>query len=336
MGGDESPALIAKFFWAQLFGNAPVPTQNSFSFKGQTVIITGSNTGLGFEAAKYAVKLGCAKLIIAVRTVEKGETAKRSIVQLTKCDPEIIEVWSIDLTSYDSIKAFAERADRDLDRVDVLLENAGVASVVWNFVQDHERMVAVNVISTFLLAFLMLPKLKATAAKFDTRPRLTVVSSDRHFAVDFKEKDEPGGIFKALNDKTKSDVAERYELSKLLQVFIVREMAARLSKGQESTPIIMNCVNPGLCKSELSREVDSVMVNIIKFILARSAEQGSRNLIHGAGGELSTHGQYLDMGKAKAPASVVVGPGGEETQRRLYAELVEILEKIVPGVTDNL
>jgi NAD(P)-dependent dehydrogenase (short-subunit alcohol dehydrogenase family) len=332
-GGDATPGHMAKFIGAQLFGNAPKPTT---SFEGQTVIITGSNTGLGFEGAKHVVKLGCAKLIIAVRSVEKGETAKRSLIQTTKCSPEIIDVWPIDLTSYDSVKAFAERADRELDRIDVLLENAAVASVEWNTVLDNERMVTVNVVSTFLLAFFMLPKLKATAAKFGTKPRLTFVTSDTHFLVDFKEKDAPEGIFNRLNDeaKSKKNQSERYPTTKLMQVFIVREMAARLPK--DSTPITINCTNPGLCHSELSRELDGMQVRVAKFLLARSSEEGSRNLIVGAVGGLDTHGQYLDMGKVKTPATVVVGPGGAEAQMRLYTELMEKLDKIVPGVSENL
>ncbi len=332
-GGDATPGHMAKFIGAQLFSNAPKPTA---SFEGQTVIITGSNTGLGFEGVKHVVKLGCAKLIIAVRSVEKGETAKRSIIQATKCNPEIIDVWFIDLTSYDSVKAFAERADRELDRIDVLLENAAVASVEWNTVLDNERMVTVNVVSTFLLAFLMLPKLKATAAKFGTKPHLTFVTSDTHFLVDFKEKDAPEGIFNRMNDeaKSKKKQSERYPTTKLMQVFIVREMAARLPK--ESTPIIINCTNPGLCHSELSRELDGMQVRVAKFLLARTSEEGSRNLIAGAVGGLDTHGQYLDMGKVKTPATVVVGPGGAEAQMRLYTELMEKLDKIVPGVSKNL
>lgn len=332
-GGDGTPSHMAKFIGAQLFGNAPKPTT---SFAGQTVIITGSNTGLGFEAAKHVVRLGCAKLIIAVRSVDKGETAKRSVVQTTGCDANVIEVWPIDLTSYESVKAFAERADRELDRVDVLLENAAVASVEWNWVQDNERMVTVNVVSTFLLAFLMLPKLKATAAKFNTKPRLTFVTSDTHYLVDFKEKDAPEGIFNRLNDKAKSmkNQSERYPTTKLMQVFIVREMAARLPR--ESTPVIINCTNPGLCHSELSRELDGMQVRVAKFLLARTSEEGSRNLIAGAVGGLETHGEYLDMGKVRRPATVVVGPGGAETQKRLYTELVEKLEKVAPGVTANL
>lgn len=253
----------------------------------------------------------------------------------------------MDLSSYDSVKAFAARADRELERIDVLLENAAVASVEWNWVLDNERMVTVNVVATFLLAFLLLPKLKATASRFRTTPRLTFVTSDTHFLVDFAEKDAPEGIFARLNDEAKSrpTQSERYPTTKLMQVFVVREMAARVLQSQSAggadntkplPPVIINCTNPGLCKSELARELDGLQVRAAKFLLARTAEEGSRNLIAGAVGGVDTHGQYLDMGKVTTPATVIVGRGGAEAQKRLYVELVEKLEKIAPGVVSNL
>ncbi|KAK8076721.1 short-chain dehydrogenase/reductase [Apiospora phragmitis] len=136
----------------------------------------------------------------------------------------------MDLASYDSVKAFAERADLELDRIDVLLENAAVVL-----------------------------------------------------------RNAPPAV-------------------------------------------VINCTNPGLCKSEL----DGIQVRVAKFLLARTAEQGSRSLIAGAIGGPDTHGQCLDTGKVTTPATVVVGCGGDEAQARLYTELMEKLEKIVPGVTKNL
>ncbi|KAH9894627.1 hypothetical protein F4778DRAFT_747708 [Xylariomycetidae sp. FL2044] len=343
-GGDGTPGHMVRFIGAQLFTNAPKPTT---SFAGRTVIITGSNTGLGYEGAKHVLRLGCARLIVAVRSVDKGEAAKRTLAEATRVDPRIVEVWPMDLTSYDSVKAFAARAARDLDRLDVLLENAAVASVAWNTVLDNERMVTVNVVSTFLLAFLLLPKLRATAREYRTQTHLTFVTSDTHFLVDFEEGDAPEGIFNRLNDRDKSlgTQADRYPTTKLMQVFLVREMASRWplpprALGEEESTggaVIINCTNPGLCDSELSRELDGgVQVRLAKLLLARTPEEGARNLIAGACGGVETHGQYLDVGKVKRPATVVVGPGGAKRQERLYGELVAKLEKIVPGVTLNL
>ncbi|ETN44695.1 uncharacterized protein HMPREF1541_10365 [Cyphellophora europaea CBS 101466] len=335
MPGDLSPSLVIRTLRDQLFKNAPTPTQ---SFEGQTVIITGSNTGLGLEAAKHVVRLGCSKLIIAVRSVDKGETAKRAVTAATSCNPSTVEVWPLDLADYDSVKAFAARAHRELQRLDALIENAGVANFEWSWAMDNELMLTVNVVSTFLLAFLLLPKLRDTATRFQTTAHLTVVSSDGHFLVDFPEKDAPEGIFNALNDKSKTRTQDRYPVTKLMEVFVVRELAARQEQRAAAVgkpDVVINCVNPGFCKSELTRDIDGIAVSIGKFLLARTSEAGSRTLVHGAAGGPETHGQYMNLGKVIPPATVVVGKGGKETQEKLYAELVEKLEAIVPGVTQG-
>ncbi|MCJ1322087.1 hypothetical protein MMC15_007432, partial [Xylographa vitiligo] len=132
--------------------------------------------------------LGASKLVIAVRSIGEGEVSKKSIEQSTKYDPKVIEVWSLDLGSYANIKAFAARASSDLPRIDVLLENAGVTSLRWDWAADNEMSLTVNVVSTLLLFMLLLPTLKDTAIKFNTGPTLTIVTSDTHFLVDFTRK----------------------------------------------------------------------------------------------------------------------------------------------------
>ncbi|KAI0128163.1 NAD(P)-binding protein [Hypoxylon sp. NC0597] len=273
MPGDLSLGFVVRWLWNQLFCTAPLPTT---SFAGKTVIITGSNQGLGYEAAKHIIKLGAAKLIMAVRFTEKGEAAKVSLEKLTGCKPGVIEVWSIDLCSYASVKAFAERATHELERVDVLLENAGVNCFDWYWAEDNEMSLTVNVISTFLLAFLMLPKLKEMATRFNTQPRLTI-------------KDAPEGIFNSMNNTEKYSVANRYPTTKLMEVFVVREMAAR--RPIDSYPVIINMVNPGLCKSELVRDSGMFARLMANYILGRTTEEGSRNLVYGASGGPETHGQ---------------------------------------------
>jgi NAD(P)-dependent dehydrogenase (short-subunit alcohol dehydrogenase family) len=335
MPGDAGAIFMANFLFSQLFYKAPYPTQ---SFAGQTIIITGSNTGLGFEAVKHVIRLGATKVIIAVRSVEKGQTAKESIVRDLKCDANTVEVWQMDLASYDSVKAFAERASKELDRLDVLLENAGVGNQEWQWEEDNERHITINVVSTFLLAFMLLPKMRETAQKFKVQPHLTVVTSDTHFTVDFDEKDAKDGIFKAMNDKSQSNVPDRYPTSKLIQVFIIRELAARLSAAAAGgkTPIVVNCVNPGLCQSELSRDVNGIGFALFKMVFARTTEQGSRVLVHGAAGGEDTHGQYMNLGAVEAPATLVTGPRGAELQTKLYTELMEKLDKLVPRVSANV
>lgn len=111
-------------------------------------------------------------------------------------------------------------------------------------------------------------------------------------------------------------------------------MAARRPK--DSYPITINLVNPGICQSELAREGGSLPLNIMRFLLARPTDVGSRTLVNGASAGPETHGQYLDMCKVTKPANLVTGPVGQKTQVKVWDELMAKLEKIEPGVSGNL
>lgn len=174
--------------------------------------------------------LGAAKVILAVRTISKGETARESIIQSTKVDAAVVEVWSLDLGSHSSVKAFAERVNKELPRLDVALLNAGIATDKFKIVEGDESTIATNVTSTFLLGMLLLPKLKETAKKFPDapKPHLTFTSSEVHFMTTFPTGKDAlrdgtagnGGVFGKLNDAeiSKSHMADRYNVSKLLEV----------------------------------------------------------------------------------------------------------------------
>jgi retinol dehydrogenase-12 len=178
--------FLPTFFHSQLL---VTPTHPTTDFTGKTVIVTGSNVGLGLEAARHFVRLNCAKLIIAVRTASKGQAAKESILSSTKRTDDCIEVWELDLGNNASVKAFAKRA-QSLERVDALVENAGISTNNFNVAEGHEMSLQVNVFGTFLLALLMLPKLRETEEKYNSTPHLAIVSSEVHNFAGFKERNE--------------------------------------------------------------------------------------------------------------------------------------------------
>lgn len=150
---------------------------------GKTVIVTGANVGLGLEAARHFARLGASKVVLACRDTEKGERAKADIERST-ARSGIVEVWPLDLCSFESVKQFCRRADQ-LPRLDVVVENAAVAMVGPHgaLAEGYESTITVNVVSTFLMALLLLPTLRRTATKFNVQPNLVVVSSDAHFVV---------------------------------------------------------------------------------------------------------------------------------------------------------
>lgn len=321
------------FPYSQWFVTPPYPKE---SWGGKTCIVTGANVGLGLETARHIARLGASKVILTSRNSEKAEAAKKSIIETTKCDPDVIETWQLDLCSYESVKQFATRCNT-LPRVDAVIENAGILTQNFKMAEKDEVTITTNVVSTFLLGLLLLPKLKETAQRYNVRPHLSIVSSDVQFITSFPERLTPHdqSIFAALSDKKKARMSDRYNVSKLLEVFAIREIIA--TKAPQGYPVVINFLTPGFCVSQLGREKPPLLVSIARFILnARPPDVGSRALVHAASAGEETHGQYLRDCKISNPAPLVLSQEGREVQGRIWKELSEKLEEIQPGILENI
>jgi len=290
------------------------------SCAGQTYIVTGANTGIGFEAAKHFVRLDATRVILAVRSPPKGDVAKAKIEEATG-RTGVAEVWPLDLASYDSIRAFAQRVS-ELDRIDAVVENAGVALTEWTLAEGSETTITVNVLGTMLLAMLLLPALRKIAMRWKFLPRLTIVTSGRAFAAKFVEG-QVEDVFAALNVENPKNMHDRYasrffrpdkfpitcltmppstnysglyysySVSKLLEVYAVRALASRLPVADSG--VIINLLNPGFCQSELTRNVGWILwlrIELFRLWLARTAEAGSRTILHAAVAGEESHGKF--------------------------------------------
>jgi retinol dehydrogenase-12 len=162
-------------FLKSQFTPLPSPTQ---SFTDLTIIITGANIGLGLEAARHFTRLGASKVVLACRSLAKGEAAIQDIENSTG-RKNICEVWQVDISSISSIQSFVSRA-LQLPRLDILVENAGIANVHYEEVAGHESNIAVNVVGTMFMALSMLPVLRASAKKTGRVPVLSIVGSEVH------------------------------------------------------------------------------------------------------------------------------------------------------------
>jgi NAD(P)-dependent dehydrogenase (short-subunit alcohol dehydrogenase family) len=234
-------SFFAAFIHRQFIYEPPAPTA---SFKGKTVIVTGSNVGLGLEASRWMVQLGASRVILACRNMDKGKAAAKDIQESTLCSPDIVDVWHLDLSSYASVQAFADKVKTELPRLDVLNLNAGIGTLKFRTTEDNEETITTNVVSLSLLAFLLHPKLRETATKYSTQTHITITASELYEVAKFKERKAPTGqIFATLNDKTKANMLDRYNVSKLLEVFLVKQMASM--SPLSSSNVIVNCVAPG-------------------------------------------------------------------------------------------
>ncbi|KAL8280529.1 hypothetical protein RQP46_007177 [Phenoliferia psychrophenolica] len=315
-----------------------LPNPEKTNLAGRVVIVTGSNVGLGLEAARHFAAMGPAKLILAVRTTEKGEAAKKSIVESTKCGADVIEVWELDMSSFASVKAFAKKAE-GLARLDIVNENAGIATDQWSVTKDgYESTLQVNDIGTGLLAVLLLPILKRTAAlppppgATPLKVHLTLTGSEVHFWSTFTQHADPHPIT-ALNDAAHFDGKDRYNVSKLLNVFLARKLAA--AAGDD---VVVNVVNPGLCHSELTRSAKglvAVFMTVFKALLARTTEVGSRNLVWACLNE-TPPGAYVSNCEVTEESDFALSPEGRSAEERVWADLTAIWEKEAPETASIL
>ncbi|KAJ5670823.1 Short-chain dehydrogenase/reductase family protein [Penicillium maclennaniae] len=317
------------FLYSQFLVRPSYPTR---SFEGETVLVTGANVGLGLEATRHIVRLGAARVIIGVRNVEAGKAAKKEIETSTGRSG-VCEVWKVDLASYDSVLAFGDRIAQ-LPRLDAAILNAALATNNFELAEGYERTLTVNVINTLLLGLLILPTLKATRQNFpSTHPRLTFVVSEVHAWADTTELADAGDrILQAISDPSKAKMSGRYMMSKLLEVLLVQELASRV-RGSE---VIINMLNPGLCHSALGREFGLGFM-LMKIVMARSTEVGSRTLVAGASTGLEGHGAYMTDSQVDnmSLSSFVRSDEGSQTRVKLWNELSTILEGVRPGIMKN-
>ncbi|MCJ1372512.1 hypothetical protein MMC20_003737 [Loxospora ochrophaea] len=308
-------------------------------FTNQTVIVTGSNTGIGYCAALKYVELGAATVILAVRNLEKGQVAKQAIESKTQ-RPGVVQVWELNMDRFASVDAFAQRVDRELPHLDIALLNAGVISRNYKLSSEGwETTLQVNVLSTALLSILLLPKLTASSTP-NSPSHLTIVASAAHAVAKPKPATAKGhDLLTTHNKEAGFDMGRQYDVSKLFIMWINRALADLVLAPDDRTPtttprVIINDVCPGACRSDITRDFDNVLIRGVKSVvmpvLFRTAEQGSRTLVGATALGRESHGRYWTNDALPPPAETIASNDSERKARELFDEVVEILKERVP------
>ncbi|KAL3417238.1 short-chain dehydrogenase [Phlyctema vagabunda] len=328
----DMPALpknFAKVFWNNQFRvRIPLPTRERFSsLKGKVAIVTGANSGLGFESARQLLALGLSHLVVAVRSIEKGNAAA---ARLRQPYPEaIVHVWFLDMESYDSIQAFVRRCESELPRIDYAILNAGLAPVNFDKSRStgHEVAMQVNHISTALLTMLLLPVF--TAKSVPGNPvRLTVINSIMAHLSKFPNRDQRPLLPSFDNtDITRWEPSERYGVSKLLaQLFLVK-----LTELIKTDHVIINMVDPGLTKgTDLAREARGALwiaSKAFSSIAGRPVDRGAATYIDALLGHgRESHGCFLMNTQVSPLAAFYYTTDGRVVQEQVWKETLEELK----------
>lgn len=272
---------------------------NAGSQQGKTFLVTGANAGIGHSTARQLAEKG-ARVVMACRSVEKGEAALR---QLQAAVPGAdIRLMTLDLANLASVRAFATEFLAQHDRLDVLINNAGVMMPPAGRTADNfETQFGTNVLGHFALTGLLLPLLDRTP-----QARVVTMSSVAHWdgKIDFAN----------LNAEKGYRSWRAYAQSKLANLMFAYELQRRLQRSGVST--ISLGAHPGGTKSDLGRH--NILLKMASPF-AQSTDAGALPSLRAAVDPDARGGEYYGPGGLGTFAGA---PVKQRSSRRSHDEAV--------------
>ncbi|KAJ5150186.1 hypothetical protein N7448_001764 [Penicillium atrosanguineum] len=279
------------------------PNDPQVSFSGMNVMLTGANSGIGYEAAVKFVKLGASKVILAVRTLEKGHAAKRNIQMSVgegcKCD-RIISM-QLDMDDFGSVKRFATSLEEEVgaDGLQVAILNAGVAPGTYSVVKKTgwESALQVNVLSTALLAICVLPLLKLGSEGNVHPAQLILTGSAECVSVTKDIPIDAPNVLEALNEPKSFYSRSSYLITKLLVVYVMQGLIDDylVAPLDPQYHVAISVVCPGYTVTNLTRDLpwpQKIAMMLLNIYGGRSAEEGSRSLLSASLLGAAGHGKF--------------------------------------------
>jgi NAD(P)-dependent dehydrogenase (short-subunit alcohol dehydrogenase family) len=283
---------------------------------GRIAMVTGANAGLGFETALALAAKG-AHVILACRDRARAEAARQKIV--ASCPKANVEVRIIDTGSLQSVRQFADAFNRDYQRLDLLINNAGIMITPhFETPEGFEGQLGVNYLGHFLLTGLLLPAIART-------PKARVVSL-YSLAANWS-----GIQFDDLQFRNKYDPTKAYSQSKLACLMFGIELNKRLRAA--GVDAMSMAAHPGYSQSDLSRHLPlpiRVMLSLFGRFIMQPTAAGAWPTLYAALGENLQGGEATGPGgrkEIKGPP-VVVSPNQAAQDENARARLWTISEQL--------
>lgn len=267
--------------------------------------------------------------------MDKGKEAMNTIYKETGCKGRTsIDVWPLDLANHKSVLSFGERVRSQLPRLDAFIANAAVELQRFEVAENLEMQLTVNVVSNFLSAIAVLPKLRQTSEEYGVQTTMTFCGSMYHIFGPDSEFDIPDDVdlFDALSRPESIDIKWRYALTKLMVHQCFHELVSQLSKSKNDySGVVLNIVNPGWCGTDLSRnKVSNIGEKGCFALIGWTAEKGSRPYIHALAAGKESHGKYMSECQYKPESQYVQSQRGQAIQKKMWRDLFNRIERISP------
>jgi retinol dehydrogenase 12 len=256
---------------------------------GKTCLVTGATSGIGRQTALRLAMLG-ANVIIVGRDAARTERAAGEV--RARVPAALVETMTADLSSLTQVHQLADEITGRCDRLDVLINNAGVICTRQQLTADGlERTFATNHLAPFVLTNLLSGLLQSSAPA-----RVVTVASAAHRQVRTIAWDD-------LPYGAKMSPGQAYPLSKLLNILFTRELARRLT----GTGVTANCLHPGFVRTSLGRDVTGVTGTALRLALRLrpGAEAGANTPVYLASSPAvtgATGGYFVRCGPAEPSA----------------------------------
>jgi NAD(P)-dependent dehydrogenase (short-subunit alcohol dehydrogenase family) len=304
----------------------------------KTVIVTGANSGLGYEAVRTFASHG-AHVVLACRSTNRGEKAVERIHE--ESPDASTEVLELDLADLWSVKEFASAFTDDHDALHVLCNNAGVMAIPRQETTDgFETQFGVNHLGHFALTGLLMGHLRET----EDRTRVVTQSSGLH---------ENGEIdFDDLQSERSYDKWDAYSQSKLAHVLFAYELDRRLNNARnevkdenEVEDVMSVACHPGYaatnlqlrCPEQSGSTLRLWMMKAANMVLAQDAERGALSMLYAATASDVAGGDYVGPGGfMNMRGSPTTQRSSERSYDEATAERLWTISEEMTGVTYDL
>jgi NAD(P)-dependent dehydrogenase (short-subunit alcohol dehydrogenase family) len=286
--------------------------------KGKTVVVTGGNSGIGFETAAALASMG-ARVLVTARNADKGRAAVSAIAQRLGAEGQV-QLVVFDLADLASVRRGAAEILEQAPHLDVLVNNAGlVLTERAETVDGYEATFATNHLGPFLLTNLLLDRITGSAPS-----RIVNVASTAHSAA------RRGMTFDDLQSEKQYRGMRVYGQSKLANILFTLELARRL----EGRGVAANSLHPGTVRSGYGGDGDARGFLAFGIKIASpfflSPAKGARTSVYLASSPdvEGVSGQYFVKCKPKQPSRWAQDP---EAARRLWRVSEELVGLAPPA-----